>query len=307
MSRSGTPAWLLDSEAGLGPCRCIGTRRKRSYVDKTLNGVTRLVRHAMFTDDIASGEGLLHRVDPRAKILGLVVVLVAAALVRHIPILLGMYAVTLLLARASRLSVGSFVKRVWLFVPIFTGIVVVPATFSFVTPGRVVVPLGSWLGSEVGLTSQGLTSAGLIVMRVATSISLVMLVTMTTPWARLLAGLRALSVPRMFVLVAGMAYRYIFLFLDAVTDMYTAREARTVTSELDARGGRMFVAASAGALFGKAHALSEEVHQAMVARSYRGSPRTLDRMRLGSADVVLAVVVVAIAAGALGVDRIVGG
>ena len=34
--------------------------------------------------------------------------------------------------------------------------------------------------------------------------------------------------------------------------------------------------ASAGALFGKAHHLSEEVHQAMVARGYRGDARTLD-------------------------------
>ena len=45
---------------------------------------------------------------------------------------------------------------------------------------------------RVGLTSQGLRAAGLIVMRVATSISLVVLLTLTTPWTRLLAALRAL-------------------------------------------------------------------------------------------------------------------
>ena len=43
------------------------------------------------------------------------------------------------------------------------------------------------------MTSQGLTSAGLIVTRVAVSISLVVLLTLTTPWNRLLAALRALA------------------------------------------------------------------------------------------------------------------
>ena len=45
-----------------------------------------------------------------------------------------MYAVTLVLAARRGLSLSFFVKRVWLFIPIFTGIVVLPATFSFITP-----------------------------------------------------------------------------------------------------------------------------------------------------------------------------
>ena len=46
-----------------------------------------------------------------------------------------MYAGTLGLAAASRISVRFFVKRVWLFIPIFTGIVVLPATLNVVTAG----------------------------------------------------------------------------------------------------------------------------------------------------------------------------
>ena len=86
--------------------------------------------------------------------------------VRHIPVLVAMYAGTLVLAAASGLSLSFFIKRVWLFIPIFTGIVVLPATFSFITPGDIVVPFGTWFGHPVGMTSQGLTSAGLIVTRV---------------------------------------------------------------------------------------------------------------------------------------------
>lgn len=302
-----TPGWMLESEAGLCPCGCIGKRRKGSYLEKTLNGVAGFLRKVMYAEETAANDGFLQRADPRVKILALAAALVATAFLRHIPTLIGIYAVTLLLARASRLPLGVFARRVWIFVPVFTGVVVLPATFSFVTPGTIVVPLGTWFGSQVGLTSQGLTSAGLLVMRVATSISLVLLLTLTTPWTRLLGALRALLVPRMFVLVAGMAHRYIFLLLGSVTDMYTARKARVVVVQHGGRGGRTFVAASAGALFGKAHALSEEVHQAMVARGYRGDPRTLDRARLGLTDVLLCAGVVAMAVGALGADRLAGG
>lgn len=298
-----TPAWLTRPEVGLCPCGCIGKRRKGSFVEKTIGGAAGLLRQAMFSDGIAADRGLLQRVDARVKLLSLLAVLVAAASVRHVTVVAGIYVATLILAVASRLPVSFFVKRVWLFIPIFTGIVVVPATLNLVTPGHVVVPLGTWFGRPVGLTAQGLTSAALVVTRVATSISLVVLVTLTTPWSRLLAALRALFVPRVFVLVLGLAYRYLFHLLNAVTDMYTARKARTV-GERDVATGRRFVAASAGALFGKAQALSDEVHMAMVARGYTGDARSAVGVRVGLYDVAFALACVAAALVAIGGDRV---
>jgi cobalt/nickel transport system permease protein len=268
-----TPGWLLEAEVGLCPCGCIGKRRKGSFVEKTLGGAAGLLRQAMFSEDLAARPGLLQRIDARTKLAAGVALLVAAGLIPSIPALVAFYAFTLVLAWLSRLPVGFFVKRVWLFVPIFTGLVVAPAAFSFITPGDIVVPLGTWFGHPVGLTGQGLHAAGLMVIRVATSISLVVLLTLTTPWTKLLAALRSLRVPKMFVAVLGMAYRYLFHLLGSVTDMYTARKARMVGAETDVTSGRAFVAASAGALFGKAQALSDEVHMAMVARGYTGEVR----------------------------------
>jgi cobalt ECF transporter T component CbiQ len=301
-----TPQWLLQGDVAMCPCGCIGKRRKGSFVEKTLTGGAGVLRQAMFSEDVARGGGLLQRLDPRVKLLSLFALLLVTAFVRHVPVLVGMYLVTLGLAAASGLPIGFFVKRVWLFIPIFTGIVVLPATFSFITPGEVVVPLWHWHGHPVGLTRQGLTSAALIVARVATSISLVVLLTLTTPWTRLLASLRALAVPRIFILIVGMAYRYLFLLLSSVTDMFQARKARTVVAEVDAHAGRRFVSAAAGTLFGRSYALSEEVHQAMVARGYRGDARTLDRFTPAALDAVWVVACAAIALLVLGGDRLLG-
>jgi cobalt/nickel transport system permease protein len=282
-----TPGWLLSSDVAMCPCGCVGRRRKGSFVEKTLTGGSNLLRDAMFGDDAAHRNGLLQRIDPRAKIVAMIGLLVVAALLHNIESLAAMYAGALALAAASRLPIGFFVKRVWLFIPAFTLIVVAPATLSVVTHGDVVLELWSWNGSPQGITSQGLESAGLVVSRVAVSISLVVLLTLTTPWTRLLAALRSLGVPRIFILVIGMAYRYIFLLLGSVTEMYESRKSRTLGVQKHDAGARQFVTASAGALFGKASQLADEVHQAMVSRGYRGDARTLAAGRIARSDVAL--------------------
>jgi cobalt/nickel transport system permease protein len=227
-------------------------------------------------------------------------------LVQHIPVLVALYVGTLLLAVTSGIPIGFFVKRVWLFIPLFTGVVVAPAALNFVTHGQIVVHLGTWFGHPAGLTRPGLDAAGLIVTRVAVSISLVVLLTLSTRWSQLLASLRALFVPRMFIVVLGLSYRYVFHLLNTVTDMYTARTARTVTRDRDVAGGRAFVAATGGALFGKAHALSEEVHQAMVSRGYTGDSRTMQHARVRAVDAVWAVMCAIAVIGALGADHALG-
>jgi cobalt ECF transporter T component CbiQ len=297
-----TPQWLLQPEVGLCPCGCIGKRRKGSFVAKTIAGAGGILQAALFSEDVARTRGLLQRLDARAKALALIGLLVAVGLVHHVTVLLAAYAGTLVLARASALPLGFFVKRVWLFIPIFTGVIVLPATLNIVTEGDVVVSLPFGLG----LTRQGLMAAAIITMRVATSISLVLLVTLTTPWPRLLAALRALGVPRLFVLVIGMAYRYLFVLLAAVQDMYVARKARSIAPERDTRGGRAFVGATAGALFGKAHFLADEVHQAMTSRGYRGDARTLDRFRVTAIDVAVLTCSVLCMLLLIGGDRAIG-
>jgi cobalt ECF transporter T component CbiQ/cobalamin biosynthesis protein CbiM len=302
-----TPGWLLTSEVGLCPCACIGKRAKGSFVQKTLSGAATAMRQAMFGDQIATGPGLLQRIDARVKLLTVLGLLVGAALLRNLPVLLGLYGLTLALAVVSNLKLSFFFKRVWLFIPLFSGVVVLPATLNLVTRGHIVIPLGHWwFGHRVGITSQGLHAAALLVSRVAVSISLVVLLTLTTPWARLMTALRALYVPRMFIQVMGMAYRYIFHLLGSVDDMYTARRSRMVGAETDVTAGRSFVAAAAGALIGKAHGLSEEVYLAMVSRGYTGEAVTLDTFRLRALEAVWAGACILTLAAALGIDRALG-
>jgi cobalt/nickel transport system permease protein len=103
-----------------------------------------------------------------------------------------------------------------------------------------------------------------------------------------------------------MAYRYVFLLLNAVTDLFVARKARTVGNERDHRTGAHFVSSAAGALFGKSHALSEEVHQAMTSRGYRGDARTLSGFHIGLLDLAFIAGALVVTVVALGGDRLLG-
>jgi len=88
--------------------------------------------------------------------------------------------------------------------------------------------------------------------------------------------------------------------------MYTARKSRMVGVESDVKAGRAFVASTAGALFGKAHAMSEEVHMAMVSRGYNGNARTLDSLRMGVTEYAWIAGCALAGATTIGVDRAIG-
>jgi cobalt/nickel transport system permease protein len=300
------PQWLLQHDMAMCPCGCIGKRKKGNYLTKTIQSGSKLLYQVMFGEDVAAAAGLLQRIDPRVKLLSLMGLLIVAGLTHSMIILGVMYGATLVLASVSALPVSFFIKRVWLFVPIFTGIVVLPATLSLVTSGDIVLTLWHWHGGPQGITMQGLVAAGRVVARVAVSISLVVLLTLTTPWIRLLAALRSLGVPRIFILIVGMAYRYIFLLLASVTDMYQARQARTPGTPKHDRSARAFLGASVGTLLGKASQLSEEVHQAMTARGFRGDAKTLEYRRPHVIDAYYALLVVVFAAAMLIGDHLLG-
>jgi len=68
--------------------------------------------------------------------IGTLVAILAASLTASVAGLALLYAATLAAARASHVPFGFFVKRVWLGIPFFAGIVVVPAIF-FVPGARV--------------------------------------------------------------------------------------------------------------------------------------------------------------------------
>lgn len=265
------------------------------FLDKTLLAVARVAEQSLFSEQYARGRGLLQALDIRIKLVTFLFILVLISVLRSHEALWLLYGASLALAVASRIPVVYFLGRVWLFVPLFSAFIVLPALLNIVTPGEplwIVFRLRdtySWgpytIPREIAITRQGLWGGVLLVSRVATSVSFAVLFTLTSRWSDIFAGLRAVFAPRIFVMTLSMTYRYMFVFLRLVQDMYRGRKSRTIRP-LSASGDRTWVASRIGFLFIKSAELSNDIYLAMLSRGYHGEALTLSRFRASVADYI---------------------
>jgi cobalt/nickel transport system permease protein len=244
----------------------------------SLARVQKYIGRAMQTEQWSHKAGLLQSLDPRVKILGLLVLILPTAWTRNFQTFVIIFALSLLLARLSGIPLTALARRAWLPVLFFTGSIALPA--PFLVPGTPVahVPLLGWTLSE-----QGLRSAAFLLARAETAATLSALLILTTPWTHVLKGLRVLRVPVLFVVILSMSYRYILLLLQTAQELFEARESRMV-GRIDGAQGRRISMATAGVLLGKTLHLSEEVYAAMRSRGYRGEVYLLENFHMRARD-----------------------
>jgi cobalt ECF transporter T component CbiQ len=271
-------------------------RRRKSFVERTINELAGALERALYAEELARSDGLLQRLDPRVKLVGLLALIVAAALSRNILVILGLFAVALALALLSRVPFRTLATRVWVGALLFTGMIALPAIF--ITPGAPIyrLPLLGW-----PITAQGLGSAAYLITRVETAATLALLLILCTPWTHVLKAMRVLRVPVVFVVILGMTFRYIFLMLEIARDMFESRQSRMV-GVLAGSERRRLAGASVGVLLSKTLQLSSDVYMAMQSRGFRGEVYTLDEfeMRQGDWLALAGFLLVAVAAAWLG-------
>ncbi len=303
---SATAAAPLGSHAEPLPTPLPVDRRSRTdFVGRTIAALGSETRRAMVAERSANAAGWLQHTDARAKIVAALALIVAASLVHtHWPLVM-LYVVTLVAAVTSGVALGTTLKRVWLVVPLFSGLALLPATLNIITPGVPLVVLatlgpGAHLGPfalppAITITLQGVSGASLALLRVVASVGVAAVLVATTRWQELLSGLRSLRVPTGFVMVTEMAYRYVFLLSGLARDDFLARRSRTIV-ESGGGGARRFVAGRATGLFRRSLSLAERVNQAMSSRGWTGEPRVLGEHRLGRRDIAFAAASVVFAA-----------
>jgi cobalt/nickel transport system permease protein len=255
-----------------------GRSGKRGFLERTTSSFVDAMEHAFYAEQTARADGLLQRVDPRVKLVGILALVAPAAASRSFAVIAGLLAIAIVLAALSHVSFSVLLKRVWIAVLLFTGVIALPA--PFVTPGRVTyhLPVLGW-----SVTAQGLASAGYLVLRVETAATLCVLLVLTTPWNHVLKAMRVLRVPAVLVTILGMTYRYLFLVLQSAHDMFESRRSRMI-GELTGHERRKVAAASAGVLMSKTFDLSNEVYLAMQSRGFSGDVSVLDEFQIRNFD-----------------------
>lgn len=255
---------------------------KHHFIERSILGALSFLRDSIFADEYAAQKGFLQSIDPRIKMITFLLFILQILFTKSIIILLCLYALCFVLSYFSNIGWIFFLKRTWIFIPLFALFIAVPAMFGFFTPGEV------WVAFKIGglnvtMTRQGILGAALFVMRVTVSVSFAVLLSITTKHFELLRVLRIFKIPSVFVMIFGMCYRYIFLFVEIIENTYLAIKSRIGTSMHYQKGQRL-TAWNIAHLWLRSYQMNEDVYKAMLSRGYRGEALVWDEFRTRPKD-----------------------
>ncbi len=242
-----------------------------------------------FIDRYSRLESPVHALDPRAKTVAFLVLIVVCVTTPPaewwaFAIYAGLVAI---IANASRLPARYLLTRLLAVLPF---VVVVALFLPFMHPGGPRYDLGIFTVSRDGLLLLwGVAAKALI------SIACLILLSSTTPFGDLMHGLERLRVPRFFTTVSAFMYRYIFIIVDEAERMKRARDSRNF------HGRWIWQAKTIGymvaSLFLRSQERAERVYQAMSARGFDGTFPRWSEPRMRAADWVFMLLVTLIALG----------
>ncbi len=268
------------AESFLRAARDRGLKAPRAgHVGKTLAGISAFFARSLFREETARRPGLLQGIDPRAKLAATVLYLVSVSAARTTGALAAHALLPVAAVLLSRIRLSEFLGAGFLVAVVFSLLMAAPAALSLFRDGTVVVPLvrldAAWrLGpftvpQVIGLTREGLLSAGTLLLRVLSSVAAALWLTLSTRWTDLLRALRFFRVPAIFVQVAGMTVRYLHALLRQAEEVHLGKRSRTVC-----RGRVAAEQAWAGSRIARSWErslhLMEEVGAAMKARGFTG-------------------------------------
>jgi cobalt/nickel transport system permease protein len=203
----------------------------------------------------------IHRLDPRAKTIGLLAVTVVAVSTPAglWPVFAGCAVALVVVATLARVSAATIWRR-----------------------ARIVVPPVLLVALLAPLTV-GWEVAADVAAKAAIGVVAAVLLGATTAFPALLRGLEALRLPRLMVLIAGLMYRYLFVVVAEVGRMRDALASRAYAPRHALQAGA--VGRAAGTLFLRSYLRGERVHVAMLSRGYAGRMPELHPLRLTARDV----------------------
>jgi cobalt/nickel transport system permease protein len=225
----------------------------------------------------------VHRLDPRAKILGLVAITIVAVStpLEAWPVYACCAGVLVTVAVAARVPPGAIWRRVRFLLPI---VLAAGVFLPFVRHGGGQYELGPLTVHEEGLRTFAAVSAKAAIGTVSA-----VLLAATTTFPAVLRGLEAMRVPRLLVLIAAFMYRYLFVIVEETGRMRAALAARAYHPRTALHAGP--IGRMATVMFLRTYARGERVYSAMLARGYTGQMPYLTPLVLRRSDLAFVALV----------------
>ena len=251
------------------------------------------------------GNTLLHRLDPRTKLLFTVAYIVALFLAKHVVGYAVLFVLLAVLIAVSKVGIKSILRGMK---PILIIVIITAVLNLFYTPGHEI-----WRFGFLKITTEGLWSAAFMVLRILMLITCTFLLTYTTSpilltdgLEKLMGPLKTLHVPvHELSMMMSIALRFIPTLIEETDKIMSAQKARGA----DFDTGNLLQKAKALVpllvpLFISAFRRADELAIAMECRCYHGGEgRTrLRQLKLKGIDIAALVFAVLLCVG-IGVLR----
>lgn len=255
---------------------------------KSLKDLVGSAESLVYVEDLSGRSGFLQSINPLAKVIVTVFMIIVSLLVSSLPYLVIFCSFPLILALISRIPLKRFVWRTTFFIPIFAAVISIPTLF--LTYGHPIFSAN--LGAlTLSITSEGLQRFLIFTIRVWFCVASLILLTLSTGFDEILKLLSSMRIPAMVVQLFSLTYRYLFVSIYEVQKVLIAKEARTYvnrhTINLEALKDLGTILAT---LFIRTYERSERVYMAMKSRGFELESRNKSHMpSLRSRDFLFAV------------------
>jgi len=233
-------------------------------------------------------ESPIHRWDPRAKVLSLVVLIFSVALAGDLLKAMAGLAVSFSLILISRLPLDHVVRFMkW------------PALFLL--PFVIILPFTMGEGPQYSISvlaasAQGLYLGLLFFIRGIGAALLALLIVGTAPFAVTIKALQDMGLPGSLTQIFLFAYRYVFLLGEELETMSRSMDSKGFIKRSDFRTARILAMALAMLLI-RSYERSENVFLSMLSRGYTGTVRADRRSKISGNDILKSLLVVGAAIG----------
>jgi cobalt/nickel transport system permease protein len=250
--------------------------------------------HIHVLDQYQEGNSLVHRLDPRVKLVLTLAFIVAVTAVPHgawFSLLLFLLTASTIIA-VSRIPFWLLLRRSTVAIPF----ALVAVTLAFTSKGTPLLTfkLASW---SLSITDQGTIAFASILTKAWLAVLMATLLSMTTTFPELLFAMRALRLPRVIVSIISSMYRYVFVIADEALRSQRAREARSADPQGKGGGSLLWRAkvlgGMIGSLFLRSYERSERIYAAMLSRGFDGRIRTTRAEGLRATELMMSVAFVA--------------
>jgi cobalt ECF transporter T component CbiQ len=289
--KNSIPDFLLQKHSSVGNIH-FSSNARHAYLDKGLAYISHVLKTGHEQIEFANKDGFFQRLSPQTKLLFLLFFIIIVSVKRDIISELIIAVFILGLIVISRLNIVGLYKRVLILGFIFGFLVALPSSLNIFNHGMImfsIVNLSSpykiWripIPENIGVTRDGILIIVMLTLRVINSLAISFLVLYTTAFEDIIKALKMFKVPDAILITITLSYKYIFIFVKTVEDMYLAKKSRMIAyqnAEI-----RDWIVNRFAFLFRKTQKKYEDVFKAMSSRGFLSDIKLYSTQGLNKID-----------------------